>query len=145
MLIIISGAISLWFVGDALRGAFLYSQLEAQAPALLTQIQVRKEGGAKYLMEADYLYRVQGVEYSGKTLFCEPVYLNQISAEQDLGKWRALEWQAWYVPSHPEKSSLQRFFPLKTCVYALLTLGVFTYFFLLRYFAFSRSRWKNDL
>ncbi len=144
-LLILSGGIAAWFSVLALIGAYTYLKLDARAPARVSSLQVEEQGPSRYLVQAEYSYGVKGKIYEGRTLFCEPVYLNRISADADLDKWRQFSWEAWYNSNDPQDSSLQKFFPFKKFLYALLTIGVFVYFLILRYFTFSRSIWKNDL
>lgn len=145
VLVFISGGIALWFAIEALIGMWNYHKLDRQTPAQIEIFTVVEKSSSKYLVNAKYIYQVDNLYLRGETLFVEPVYLNRISAEEDLKKWKEFKWEVWYNSNRPIESSLQKVFPFRTCLYALLTLGVFIYFLVLRYFTFSRSMWKNDM
>ncbi|MBY0529962.1 MAG: hypothetical protein K2P51_07200 [Rhabdochlamydiaceae bacterium] len=133
------GAISLWIVGAALFALSNYWKLSTPVPAQVTQWKVVEISSSSFAVEALYTYEFKKKNYSGSTLFDAPLYLNPYAAASDLKKWEALTWQAWIQPSHPEISSLQRHFPSKKIVHAVLTLGVVVYFLFLRRWLLSRS------
>jgi hypothetical protein len=145
LLVFISAGITLWFSVCALMGVWNYLKLEAKTTATIDLFKIEEETPSRYVISGHYSYRVKGENYEGETLFDRVHYLNRSSAERELMRWQQLNWDAWYNPRNPEQSSLQRMFPFKACLYAVLTLGVFVYFLILRYFIFSRSMWKNDL
>ncbi len=98
--------------------------------------------GSQYGVEAHYEYEIGGIRYVGNTLFDAPTYLNDYAATAALDQWKQHAWHAWVQPSYPQHSSLQRKFPAKPLVHALITLFVFFYFmFALNFFnKVSRSR-----
>jgi hypothetical protein len=145
LLVAVSGGIAFWFSVLALWGAWKYVELDAKVAAKINEMQVEERSSSCFNLRAQYVYEVDKKIYFGETGFSDPCYLNRASAEANLKKMQSFSWEAWYKSSDPSVSSLQRVFPFKTCVYAILTLGVFIYFFILRYFTFSRSRWKKDL
>lgn len=140
LLVLISGGIALWFSVMALWGAWKYIELDAKAAAKINGMQVEEKGSSCFILRAQYSYKANQKLYSGETRFSNPCYLNRAHAEDDLKKMQGFSWEVWYKNSDPSISSLQRNFPFKTCIYAILTLGVFIYFFILRYFTLSRSR-----
>ncbi|MES2345264.1 MAG: hypothetical protein V4494_04935 [Chlamydiota bacterium] len=145
LLVFITAGITLWFSVLALMGVWNYLKLEAKTVAIVDVFKVEEENPSRYVISGHYSYRVNGQIYEGETLFDRVHYLNRPAAEKDLEKWEKMSWEAWYNPKDPKQSSLQKMFPFKKCLYALLTLGVFIYFLILRYFTFSKSRWKNDV
>ena len=75
---------------------------------------------------------MSGKELSGKTLFEHRQFLNQYAAE-NFGKFvETQRWQVWYKESRPQLSSLEKEFPQKDLLQALLTVGVFAYFYFAR-------------
>lgn len=132
VLLVIAGGIALWFSGIALYNGFGYWKLGPTAPAEITAWQVKEISASKFGMEATYVYEVEGKQYSGKTLFKTPIYLNPYSAEDDIVEWKELSWRVWYKKSNPAISSLQKYFPTKEILQAILTIGVFVYFYFMR-------------
>ena len=130
---------TLWFVGKGSYELWGYLRLNATVPAQTQGWWVEQVNGTKYQIGVTYSYEVQGQHYEAKTIFKEPVFLNCQSAEQDLEKWSSYTYRAWYDMSKPQISSLQKIFPLKSCLYAALTLAVFLY---LNYKLFRAERLK---
>ncbi len=130
--LVVAGGIALWFSGIALYNCVGYWKLGPTAPAKITAWLVKELSVSKFGMETSYIYEVEGKQYTGKTLFKTPVYLNSYSAEDDIKEWKELSWRVWYKKSNPVISSLQKYFPTKEILQAILTIGVFVYFYFMR-------------
>lgn len=132
VLLMISGAIALWFTASALHGIVKYSLLNAHTLAQVTHWQVRELGSSRFAIEAEYQFQVNETSYRGKTKFEKPQFLNRFAAENHIAALGPTSWKTWYRERNPSRSSLEREFPQKNCLQALLTLGVFAYFFFAR-------------
>jgi hypothetical protein len=132
-LLVLSGVIALWFLGNAVTGIWNYAFLKGKASAEVSQWQVRELSSSRFVLEANYEYTVNGVGYKGHTVFQTPQFLNRFSAENYIAGLHAKRWKAWYIESNPSYSSMEREFPKKSCLQALLTIGVFAYFYFSRY------------
>lgn len=132
ILLILSGAIALWFSWIALEGTWKFLSLNAQAPAKVTHWEVRALPSSRFTVVAKYTYEVSGKQLPGKTIFQHRQFLNQYAAE-NFGKFvETQRWHAWYKQSRPQLSSLEKEFPQKDLLQALLTVGVFAYFYFAR-------------
>ena len=116
----------LWFSLQAGYGMWRYSRLSALVPVEIQKWSV-EQASAKFLLAASYTYVVEGQSYTGKTIFYEPAFLNSLSAEAQRAKWAEYQYQAWYNPTSPGDSSLQKLFPYKRGAYALLVLCILGY------------------
>lgn len=125
LLLFIAGAF-FWFGGKAIFELWTYYSLGKYAPASVQEWTI-EEIGSRCFVTAHYTFELQGKTYQGATRFKDPVFLNRFSAEEGVKKWRELSWYAWYNLQKPEKSSMQKLFPYKSCVYAAIILGVFLY------------------
>jgi hypothetical protein len=132
VLLVTSGAIALWYSGVALVGVCKFSLLNTQTSAEVMRWQVREISSSRFAVEADYQFTVKDVTYHGKTKFENPQFLNRFAAENYIANIGAKPWKMWYRESNPTRSSLEREFPQKNCLQALLTVGVFAYFFFAR-------------
>jgi hypothetical protein len=132
VLLIVSVGIALWFSGTALLDLWKFARLNAQAPATVTKWEIRDLSSSRFAVEAEFLYEVNGTLYSGKTVFESHRFLNRFAAENHVKLLQVRSWQTWYRESNPSLSSLEREFPQKQCLQALLTIGVFTYFYFAR-------------
>jgi hypothetical protein len=89
----------------------------------------------KYVVEGSYSFVVDGQQISGKTRLDRPVFRNRWAAEdhiQQLGPEGP--WRVWYVPSDPNRSSLQKRFPTKECVSTAALSAILIYFLGLGYY-----------
>lgn len=132
VLLAISGAIALWFSALAVMGILKFSLLNAQATAEIMQWKVQEISSSRFAVEADYQFKVEDNVYHGKTKFDHPQFLNRFAAENYIANQDSKSWKTWYRDTNPARSDLEREFPQKSCLQALLTVGVFAYFFFAR-------------
>jgi hypothetical protein len=132
VLLVISGGIVVWFSSIAAGGMWKYFRLNAQVPVKILKWEVQELSSSRFALEAHYRYDVRDVPYEGKTVFESPQFLNRFAAENYMKIHGSKWWQTWYSASRPGYSSLEKKFPKKECSQALLTLGVFVYFFFTR-------------
>ena len=136
-LLILSGAGALWWGTSTGIALWHYWQIPTEIPAQATHYEVVPRG-SKYALEVSYTYVYQGRTFSGKTLLAKPYHLNRTAAMDAKESMEGMEWTAWVNPQHPEISSIQKNFPFKKTLYAVIVLGIFLYFsFLFWYVQFS--------
>lgn len=128
----ISLGVALWFSAIALKRGWQYLQLDGATTATALEWRVKKLSLSKYALTADYEYTVKGVVYKGKTTLKSPRFLNPFTAEHERRSYLLKTWTVWHSKSDPRIASLERRFPQKQIMHALLTLGVFAYFYCAR-------------
>lgn len=133
LLTLLSGGIALYFLVIALFHLGGYFSLEARAPATVQQWSVIKKSSSAFAIEAVYTFEAQGKTVTGQTIFSKPHHLNHPSAERHIEIFSTRPWSVWYSPQDPMHSSLEKTFPTKKLVYALMALGVFGYFLYVRF------------
>jgi hypothetical protein len=124
-----SGAISLWFSGVAAEGMWKFFRLNAQISVKILDWQIQELSSSRFALEAQYQFEIDNVMYGGKTIFERPQFLNRFAAQNYMQIHSSKNWEAWYRISNPAYNSLEKEFPQKQCLQALLTFGVFVYFF----------------
>jgi hypothetical protein len=132
VLLVVTGAIALWFSCSAAVASWKFVRLNAMAPAKVLHWEVKSLSSSRFAIAADYQFEVDGAIWSGKTVFEHPQFLNRYAAENQIRQLKSNSWETWYKKGNPEISSLEREFPQKSCLQALLTLGVFSYFYFAR-------------
>ena len=132
VLLVITGSIACWFISQAVKGSFTYIQLNTQTPAEHLKWEIKMLSASHYKLSANYRYSVDGQEFNGQTTFSSPAYLNYYAAENDLKTKQNNAYTVWFHAKDPTISSLQKRFPKKESTNALLTLGVFIYFYFVR-------------
>jgi hypothetical protein len=121
-------AIALWFSSIAAYQIFQYLRLGSFAQAEVTRWSIKELSASRFAIEAFFEFEAKGKKYEGKSLLDSPVFLNPFAAEDAIKIREKEAFFAWYQPSNPEVSSLQKDFPLKSLIHALVTLGVLIYF-----------------
>jgi Protein of unknown function (DUF3592) len=128
------GLVALWYGSVMLYRVFEWNRLRAQPVLTKVLWTVQEQSSERFVLKADYSFEVDGKVYSGTHLFKDSPYRNAWGAEHALIAYQNQSWHAWFDPSNPTHSSLEKRFPLKDCVYAITLLGIFLYFLFL-------SRW----
>lgn len=129
VLLTLTGGIALWFSCSAAVASWKFIRLNALAPARIINWEVKDLSSSRFALLAEYQFEEGGSTFYGKTVFEHPQFLNRFSAENHIKLLGANPWKTWYRKSNPEISSLEREFPQKSCLQALLTFGVFCYFY----------------
>ena len=132
ILLVVSGAISIWFSGVAIGGMWKFFYLNAQSQVKILNWQVQELSSSRFALEAEYQFEINNAVYNGKTIFERPQFLNRFAAENYMRMNGSKSWETWYRADNPASNSLEKEFPRKQCLQALLTLGVFVYFFFAR-------------
>ncbi len=131
-LLVATGLIALYFIVQVLSTGYQYVRLDERTRAQDVVWEVQMRSVSHYVLAAHYTYHVDGQEFRGMTRFTTPFYFNYHAAEREIRARQAEKFSVWYQKKHPSFSSLQKKFPKKECIYALLTCGVFVYFYLAR-------------
>ncbi len=130
-LLVVAGAVFLWFGGLTLFELWGYFRLPAHTKATIERWEI-EEQSSKFFLVANYFYEIEGEKYTGSCRIKEPKFLNRFAAEDELKQWQRYDWSVWYNPHAPKISSLQKLFPYKHLIYALCSFGLLVYFFLLQ-------------
>lgn len=118
----LSALFSLYFSLSAGRRCLVYHALKSQAPARVSQWEILEEGD-RFALQAVYSYEIEGKIWRGVHLFEESGYLNEFAAHAALKGMAKQPWRAWYDPSRPSASALEKKFPLGAMVRAALSLA----------------------
>jgi hypothetical protein len=126
---LILGLIVFGYTGTALWRWYGHIRLSAHVTAEKVDWSVIEKGSSSYVLDGKYHFTVNGAAYVGETIFYDDNHLNIWSAEQAVPRYAEKKWTVWYQPSDPHYSSLQKKFPLKECLSALVMWGLWIYFF----------------
>lgn len=126
--------VTLWFAVKSAKELQRYLSFSKQVPIEVHEWGHSSVGKGAFGVRASYTYVVDGQKYGGTHVFTTPLFMNAEVVDKQLHKWKGLRWQAWYSPKHPEKSTLQHNYPIKSTVQAILALGILIYFAWLRMF-----------
>ena len=111
------------YAGIALWQVVNYAQMSAFTDAEAKSTSIHKVGSDKFELRVHYTFPQGEGEGPIRTFF-----RNELSANA----YNINDLQVWYNPKHPERSTLNHVFPLKSCVYALILLGLVAYSFALQ-------------
>jgi hypothetical protein len=119
----------LWFTFNT--GYQLYRWVVQTAETVPTNIewQVRQESQDRYTLAAQYAFKVNDSTYLGETIFRSKRYKSPETAAHFLQQNIQTDWKVFYAPDRPRISTINRIFPLKSCIYTAIVWGVIIYFF----------------
>ena len=128
IILAIAVLMALWFVGKSIFGLYHHYSLSAEAPATIEKWDLIQRSTSKFTYEVTYHFKASGKKYEKKE-FLSYIYPNKFAAAGDLKHLKEELWIAHYAPRRPHISALENPFPLKTSLYAILSLVIFFYFF----------------
>lgn len=135
---LITGAVG-WITLKALYLIYLYQSLNASVPAENLQWSVNQLSEDHFVPKASYTFMIDHHSYKGETSFKNDLYWNPGSAEDGLKVYANKEWTVWYSTGNPDYSSLQKNFPFKESISAIVLLILMFYFFGLGYYVAKRK------
>ncbi len=116
-----------WFV---VRGGYAlihYYQFSLQVPATIEKWEVDQRDANKYALTAFYSYEFDGKNYRAKGQV-DDLYPNPWAANRVLEKYKEQKWNVWINPKKPQKAVLEKKFPYKGTISAVVILGLVIYF-----------------
>lgn len=134
--------VSFWFSFKAAVALKDYASLGASAKATVLEWQV-KELPSSFLVEARYAYVINGQSFEAISILSKAPFPNSYAASAAIEQLSKEPWTVWYNKKNPKVSSLQKLFPFKACIHAILTIAVGIYFFLLRHMMLRKFRFQT--
>lgn len=133
--------ITLWFSG--MTGYELYNYLSLSSKVLPLEVNwsVTEKSTDHYVLLASYKFKDKDVEYAGVTEIEHIPFKKANTAEQMIPQYMQKKWIVWYASFNPERSSILKFFPLKSCLYTAILWGLLFYFIWLGFYV---GRFKSQ-
>lgn len=125
---------TLWYSGIALYRYHNFSRLSTQTPLISSEWHIREVSEDKFFLEALYTFSTGKEIVEGNTSWPRDFYRSSWAAEKDIPYYQKHHYIVWYDLSNPHHSSLQKSFPLKECVSAILLWGLLLYFIWLGFY-----------
>lgn len=120
--------IVLWFTFNASYKLYRWSTQTRTAEPQTMEWGIEQQASDRFVLEATYTFSHKGQKYEGNTIFKTDRYRNKETANHFLNDYKNREWTVWYSPFQPQNSTINRFFPLKSCIYTAIVWGVMIYF-----------------
>lgn len=118
-------AISLWYGYISLDTAIMPKNIEWTVKPISEEV---------FYIQAEYHFQWKGNDFSGTSQLEDHSFRNSWAAEKAIDAYKKLSWPVWFSSSHPKYSSLQKNFPLKECLSALVLWGLVIYFIGLQHY-----------
>lgn len=134
------GLIVLWFTFDSSYKVYQWiTQTHATKPLQL-EWDIEQQASDRYMIVAAYVFDANGQKVYGQTEFHSKRYKNLEAANHFLDEYSDKEWVVWYSPSQPKNSTINRYFPLKSCIYTAIVWCILLYFIWLSYYVGKKYR-----
>ncbi|NGX60706.1 MAG: hypothetical protein K940chlam9_00173 [Chlamydiae bacterium] len=122
---------ALWFVVKGGHAFYNYVQLDVTTIAKVESFEVVELGTEQFALQVGYTYEYKGREYTGQNPLGSS-FPNPWAAQKALEKRGELEEiPIWISSKHPTRSVLEKHFPAKRVLSALVLLGLVIYFVVL--------------
>ena len=117
---------------------YRYRQLKSNVIAKELEGSVYKIGSNQYKIEVEYLYDIQGREYSKQQVIKKLTYKNVWLANQAIDALKENEINVWYNPHEPKMGTIEKSFPYRRLLSTIVLFGIFLYFCLLSRYMLKR-------
>jgi len=118
----------MWFSWDALTQMRRYYSLQQKTTLLNAEWGLVKMNEESYRIGVEFSFAFEAKTYRGTEHFQKPLYPNPWAAEYGIKEREGQTNEVWFCPSHPKICSLEKKFPLKELLSALVLLGLWLYF-----------------
>lgn len=117
----------LWFFIPAASNLYRYFSLSESVEASVSKWFIEETSLGEFHIGANYSFKLGEKTYHNETIFNSPKFRNPASADDEI-KHKPNHFLAFYSPQNADFSSLQKEFPLKESVSALILLILIFYF-----------------
>ena len=133
-LLMVSGIamISLYFSYQLIKEFLAYFPLQSRVPVRVFQWEIEDIQG-KFSLKASYTFEVKGKIWESSFRLLKPYYWNELAAIAGLKRLAKEEWSAWYDPTNPATSALEKSFPSGLLFRTVICFGVLIYFFVAKF------------
>lgn len=131
--------VTLFFIFKAATSYIAYSSLSKQTEGTIEKVEIVPRGG-NYVVWVTFSFLAEGEKITASASPYKPFY-NRFSAEKKASELSQEKITVWYHPKKPLESSLQKNFPTKQVVSAVVLVLITLYFFTLgRYVGSKRPQ-----
>ncbi len=124
---------ALVLVGRAAGGIWGYLRLDQEAPAHVERWEIEQVGTDAYSLVAHYSFDYRGEQREGSSRWAGKRFPNRLAAEAKMVRLRGAPVRVYFSAGRPDSAVLNRTFPLKRAIYALIGVGVALYFAVLAF------------
>ncbi len=132
--------VTLFFSVKALSKIRDYSALDSSVQAEILKWSVEEKSSERYLLNVDYSFPFAGKVIHDSETWRDLSFRNPWAAQQHIEQMQKSKILVHFDASNPSHSSLQRPFPLRESIYALVMIGLLAYFIALGYYVGQMGR-----
>lgn len=132
--------IVLWFSINSSYKVYQWATQTRTAKPLAVEWQVERQANDRYAITAHYTFLHKGEEFTGATLLQSKRYKNLQTANHFMEECSKNKCIVWYSAFQPNNSTIDRFFPLKSCIYTAIVWSILLYFIWLGYYVGKKYR-----
>ena len=132
-------SVTAWYSGKTAMEYYSYQALTEEVLIDKLTWSVLKESENTYHVQADYSYKVSEKDYQN-TVVIESSLRNSWAAKQLIEANTKKTWHAYFPKNQPERSTIEKVFPLKGIMSSLILISIFFYFIWLGYYVQSLNK-----
>jgi hypothetical protein len=127
ILLLIICCLAFWFIYKAGREIYAYYQLNVQKEAHIDRWSIKELKSDRFVVLAHYDFDYKGKSYQGEGQVGN-FFPNPWAAQEAQKKFASRKWMVWLNSNDPAKSAIEKHFPLKKTLSALILIGLALYF-----------------
>ena len=135
IVLFLSGFIFCWFGLKTFNQINYFLTLESSSKAHIDKIQIHETKKEKFEVLVSYNYKI-GDNFFFKTEALKNVFMNNQAANGYISKMPK-DILIFYNFKNPSIAAMTKTFPIKNLVYSIITLIIFGYFVVMKYYVFS--------
>ncbi len=113
-----------------------YFSLNLQTNATIDNFDIINNKKNSYKALVCYSFKVKDKTFKNKIIYSKN-FLNYMNANEFVEKLSHDNLPIWFNKKNPNISSFEKIFPIKNCVYVIITFIIFIYFLILKYYVYS--------
>ena len=130
----------LWFTFNSSYQVYQWATQTRSSRPLELEWGVEQQASDRFVLDASYIFLHKGQKVEGNTIFQNERYRNKSTANHFLNLYKEKEWTVRYSPFQLQNSTINRLFPLKSCIYTAIVWCIMIYFVWLGYYVGKKYR-----
>lgn len=133
IIIFVIAICAFWYVIETSRDIYHYLQLNICRPTTIKTWSIKEAKSDRFLITAHYFFEYEGKNYEG-TGQVGHFYPNPWAASEAVKNLAKQQWSVWLDQTHPERSLLEKHFPIKKTLSAIILILLTCYFLILSFY-----------
>ena len=119
-----------------IKEIYTYVALNEKTHATIEDFEIKSDKQHRYKIFICYTFQAKNQLFKNKSYYNKS-FLNYFTADNFSNTISKNNFNIWYNKNNPNISSFEKIFPIKNCIYLVLSFIIFIYFLILKYYVYS--------